>query len=262
VSAPDVMERAAACMDAAVSAALEDAQAHGFPAQLMPSGVPRKTCGLLDHLPVNPLCCAIVLRGAQGSSAKGLPGPADPKPSPTTASPASSPAADRPPRMWGVGRCDNLALLSHSSATLFAAPLAARRAGALALLGSYLFPSAQAFASLGEWSRRARARCHCLHQPSVAPWLPASRTASRCQAGASVQALSMRWRAAVVRACPVHVCRPIRGPTSVTRAAGALARLLSACSPPCVSLRPARPAHVCSRQRLSSGTLCKVPCQS
>ncbi len=58
VSAPDVMERAATCMDAAVTAALEDAQAHGFPAQLMPSGVPRKTCGLLGHLLANPLCCA------------------------------------------------------------------------------------------------------------------------------------------------------------------------------------------------------------
>ena len=52
-----------------------------------------------------------------------------------------------------TGRCNNLVLLSHSSATLFAAPLAAKRAGKLALLGSYIFPSAQAFASLSEWSR-------------------------------------------------------------------------------------------------------------
>ncbi|KAK9840597.1 hypothetical protein WJX81_003517 [Elliptochloris bilobata] len=88
MTAPDAMQQAAACMDAANSAALEDARSHNFPAKLLPSG-----------------------------------------------------------------RCDNLVLLSHSSATLFAAPLAARRAGALALLGSYIFPSAQAYASLSEWSR-------------------------------------------------------------------------------------------------------------
>ena len=32
------MQQAAACMDAAVSAALEDARKHGFPADFLPSG--------------------------------------------------------------------------------------------------------------------------------------------------------------------------------------------------------------------------------
>lgn len=71
MSAPDVMERAATCMDAAVTAALEDAQAHGFPAQLMPSGVPPSR---------QPLVLRLVLRGAPGSFAKGLPVPASAQP--------------------------------------------------------------------------------------------------------------------------------------------------------------------------------------
>ena len=52
-----------------------------------------------------------------------------------------------------AGRCNNLFILAHSSAALFAVPLAARRAGALILLGSYMFPSADYHASLTEWNR-------------------------------------------------------------------------------------------------------------
>ena len=44
-------------------------------------------------------------------------------------------------------------VLAHSSAALFAVPLAARIAGALILLGSYFFPSDAYHASLTEWSR-------------------------------------------------------------------------------------------------------------
>lgn len=44
-------------------------------------------------------------------------------------------------------------VLAHSSAALFGAPLAAQRAGALILLGSYFFPSQDYQASLYEWSR-------------------------------------------------------------------------------------------------------------
>ena len=46
-------------------------------------------------------------------------------------------------------------ILAHSSAALFAVPLAARKAGALILMGSYMFPSAEYHASLTEWSRQA-----------------------------------------------------------------------------------------------------------
>ena len=38
MTAADVMQQAAACMDAAISAALEDARKNGFSADLMPSG--------------------------------------------------------------------------------------------------------------------------------------------------------------------------------------------------------------------------------
>ena len=44
-------------------------------------------------------------------------------------------------------------VMAHSSAALFGAPLAAQRAGALILLGSYFFPSQDYHASLYEWSR-------------------------------------------------------------------------------------------------------------
>jgi hypothetical protein len=44
-------------------------------------------------------------------------------------------------------------IMAHSSAALFAVPLAARIAGALILLGSYFFPSDAYHASLTEWSR-------------------------------------------------------------------------------------------------------------
>ena len=47
----------------------------------------------------------------------------------------------------------NMVILAHSSAALFAAPLAARLAGSLILLGSYLFPSSDYHASLREFSR-------------------------------------------------------------------------------------------------------------
>ena len=46
-----------------------------------------------------------------------------------------------------------MVVMAHSSAALFGAPLAARRAGALILLGSYFFPSQDYHASLYEWSR-------------------------------------------------------------------------------------------------------------
>ena len=52
-----------------------------------------------------------------------------------------------------LGRCNNMFILAHSSAALFAVPLAARIAGALILLGSYFFPSDAYHASLTEWSR-------------------------------------------------------------------------------------------------------------
>ena len=52
-----------------------------------------------------------------------------------------------------LGRCNNMFVLAHSSAALFAVPLAARIAGALILLGSYFFPSDAYHASLTEWSR-------------------------------------------------------------------------------------------------------------
>ncbi|BDA47109.1 hypothetical protein COCOBI_09-5640 [Coccomyxa sp. Obi] len=51
------------------------------------------------------------------------------------------------------GRVTNMVILAHSSAALFAAPLASRLAGSLILLGSYLFPSADYHASLREFSR-------------------------------------------------------------------------------------------------------------
>ncbi|KAK9918414.1 hypothetical protein WJX75_003983 [Coccomyxa subellipsoidea] len=51
------------------------------------------------------------------------------------------------------GRITNMVILAHSSAALFAAPLASRLAGALILLGSYLFPSSEYHASLREFSR-------------------------------------------------------------------------------------------------------------
>ena len=38
MTAADVMQQAAACMDVAVSAALDDARKHGFPADFLPSG--------------------------------------------------------------------------------------------------------------------------------------------------------------------------------------------------------------------------------
>ena len=44
-------------------------------------------------------------------------------------------------------------VMAHSSAALFGAPLAAKQAGALILLGSYFFPSQDYHASLYEWSR-------------------------------------------------------------------------------------------------------------
>ena len=59
-------------------------------------------------------------------------------------------ALDGPP---APGRCNNMFVLAHSSAALFAVPLAARIAGALILLGSYFFPSDAYHASLTEWSR-------------------------------------------------------------------------------------------------------------
>lgn len=46
-----------------------------------------------------------------------------------------------------------MVILAHSSAALFAAPLASRLAGSLILLGSYLFPSSDYHASLREFSR-------------------------------------------------------------------------------------------------------------
>ena len=52
-----------------------------------------------------------------------------------------------------AGRCSNLVVMAHSSAALFAAPLAAAKAGALVFLGSYFFPSPDYHASLYEWSR-------------------------------------------------------------------------------------------------------------
>ncbi|CAK0785220.1 hypothetical protein CVIRNUC_008426 [Coccomyxa viridis] len=51
------------------------------------------------------------------------------------------------------GRCSNLVVMAHSSASLFGAPLAAAKAGALVFLGSYFFPSPDYHASLYEWSR-------------------------------------------------------------------------------------------------------------
>ncbi|CAL8471732.1 g11274 [Coccomyxa elongata] len=51
------------------------------------------------------------------------------------------------------GRVTNMVILAHSSAALFAAPLASRLAGSLVLLGSYLFPSSEYHASLREFSR-------------------------------------------------------------------------------------------------------------
>ena len=40
MTAADVLQQAAACMDVAVSAALDDACKHGFPADVLPSGKP------------------------------------------------------------------------------------------------------------------------------------------------------------------------------------------------------------------------------
>lgn len=51
------------------------------------------------------------------------------------------------------GRCANMVVMAHSSAALFGAPLTARKAGALILLGCYFFPSPDYHASLHEWSR-------------------------------------------------------------------------------------------------------------
>ena len=51
------------------------------------------------------------------------------------------------------GRITNMVILAHSSAALFAAPIASRMAGSLVLLGSYLFPSSEYHASLREFSR-------------------------------------------------------------------------------------------------------------
>ena len=55
-------------------------------------------------------------------------------------------------------------IMAHSSAALFGAPLAARRAGALILLGSYFFPSPDYHASLYEWSRCSPYAFACLHK--------------------------------------------------------------------------------------------------
>ena len=60
-------------------------------------------------------------------------------------------------------------VMAHSSAALFGAPLAAQRAGALILLGSYFFPSQDYHASLYEWSRSCFSSCLCL----LRPWCPA-----------------------------------------------------------------------------------------
>lgn len=55
-------------------------------------------------------------------------------------------------------------VMAHSSAALFGGPLAARRAGALILLGSYFFPSPDYHASLYEWSRCSPYAFACLHE--------------------------------------------------------------------------------------------------
>ena len=52
-----------------------------------------------------------------------------------------------------------MVVVTHSSAALFGAPLAAQRAGALILLGSYFFPSQDYHASLYEWSRSCFPSC-------------------------------------------------------------------------------------------------------
>ncbi|KAK9792040.1 hypothetical protein WJX73_001274 [Symbiochloris irregularis] len=57
------------------------------------------------------------------------------------------------PTALSTGRWENMFIVSHSSATQFAATLAFKQAGGLILLGSYLFPLVTSWGSLYEWSR-------------------------------------------------------------------------------------------------------------
>ena len=108
-------------------------------------------------------------------------------------------------------------IMAHSSAALFAVPLAARKAGALILLGSYMFPSADYHANLAEWSRPVmhlggrldgQARFSRLAFAALDAAACASKFGDRCVPCARNMLKCIPLYASMKPHDPVQVCRP------------------------------------------------------